>query len=590
MSSSFRGYGVLNVSNGLMSNQFTQSVITAEGFKPIPPPLKSPLPCPCLSSSSYDLGDQVKLDNRTSQMYSICVGSNEETTTTLSKLFHDHMKVNIEFVHLETVQQFLKGSYPQDSNFSTSFGHCDVLVNVLSERSNSVGARDRRCPGVCLPIPFAEVPLYWMLPPYKVDRPLTCSMSMPSVLSQPGFEPKNRSTAASANNFALMLQALARRRMEECSERGRWPMGTFNLEPINSSVIEWTNHSYLLPLKSSMEKRKVYGLIVWVGSTRRMDLSRHQTDMLTLQENHLNDSQKIFGWIANEDVYPCNPLDAHCPHKYGYHWMMPSTLMYYEGQKGYGCGQRRPLRAMTHVLLLFDPDFLFLVDDDTYVRVNHLFYGSPLSYVILGPMKTSKIAMGELTGGNKVTNHGFFFGGSGYLMGRGTLDALNSHVIAGPGLADKIRNEKHVNHLGLFEEAREMCNKSCSDCFEAEGDYSLHGVRQKANILVRLVDLCTNMLSESGTCYHSDHAISRCLIHAVYVDVWNVPCSGTSISTDPPFSTGMCMGVKNCTEDLLTCHRWWPDISFSDLPPIPYVPAHHAQGSLSTDTNITPGS
>jgi hypothetical protein len=46
---------------------------------------------------------------------------------------------------------------------------------------------------------------------------------------------------------------------------------------------------------------------------------------------------------------------------------------------------------------------------------------------------------------------------------------------------------------------------------------------------VRLVDLCTNVFSEEDTCYHSDHALSRCFAHAAYADIWNVKCQVNTI-------------------------------------------------------------
>ena len=54
----------------------------------------------------------------------------------------------------------------------------------------------------------------------------------------------------------------------------------------------------------------------------------------------------------------------------------------------------------------------------------------------------------------QVTNHGFFYGGGGYLMGRGVLDKLVNYTFTGPMVwADSIRNSKHMDHLGLMEEA-----------------------------------------------------------------------------------------------------------------------------------------
>ena len=57
-------------------------------------------------------------------------------------------------------------------------------------------------------------------------------------------------------------------------------------------------------------------------------------------------------------------------------------------------------------------------------------------------------------------------------------------------------------------------------------DYIVVGqwVTYFSSLQVRLVDLCTNVFSEEDTCYHSDHAMSRCFAHAAYADIWNVKC------------------------------------------------------------------
>lgn len=180
--------------------------------------------------------------------------------------------------------------------------------------------------------------------------------------------------------------------------------------------------------------------------------------------------------------------------------------------------------------------------------------------------------MGQLNGGNKVTKNGFFYGGAGYLMGRGLVDILNSHHLSGPGQEDHIRHSKHLDHLGVFEEANIAALSSCPDCIQFEGDLSdnIHGHGISAILQIRLVDLCTNMFSEESTCYHSDHAISRCLVHGAYADVWNIRCEGIKVIDDPPFTTGMCMGVEECRDDLLSCHRWWP-MTTPDLAPMPYM-------------------
>jgi hypothetical protein len=55
-------------------------------------------------------------------------------------------------------------------------------------------------------------------------------------------------------------------------------------------------------------------------------------------------------------------------------------------------------RALSHSLLLFDPDFLLLVDDDTYVNMDFLHFGSGvLSAFILKNLRDATV-MGQLNG------------------------------------------------------------------------------------------------------------------------------------------------------------------------------------------------
>ena len=152
-----------------------------------------------------------------------------------------------------------------------------------------------------------------------------------------------------------------------------------------------------------MKSNKFFSLFIYrlfsLGSKQRFNLLLAQTEILRLQGSLSNDSQKIFGWIASEDEYPCRKEFPGCKSQYAYHWMMPSTKMAYDGKTGWGCAQRRPLRALSHTLLLFDPEFVLVVDDDTYVNLNLLKYGTILSSVLLrDDIRQSAIAMGHLTG------------------------------------------------------------------------------------------------------------------------------------------------------------------------------------------------
>eukprot|EP01042_Synura_sphagnicola_P006136 gene6136-7832_t len=79
---------------------------------------------------------------------------------------------------------------------------------------------------------------------------------------------------------------------------------------------------------------------------------------------------------------------------------------------GWKCAQRRPLRALAHALALFDPNYVFLGDDDTYVNV-------PL----LQQFREAAIHRGMdsqlICYGSRICQGcDFFLGGTGYIFGR----------------------------------------------------------------------------------------------------------------------------------------------------------------------------
>ena len=114
---------------------------------------------------------------------------------------------------------------------------------------------------------------------------------------------------------------------------------------------------------------------------------------------------------------------------------------------------------MAHALLLYDPEFMFVADDDTYVNLKLMIPGGILFNMINNEFRNSPLVMGQLNGGNKITKQGFFFGGAGYLMGRAVIHRLLAHTLPGPVGPDHLRDQKHVNHLGVMEEAYPMHEK-----------------------------------------------------------------------------------------------------------------------------------
>merc|ERR1712146_44974 len=88
------------------------------------------------------------------------------------------------------------------------------------------------------------------------------------------------------------------------------------------------------------------------------------------------------------------------------------------------------------------------------------------------------------------------------------------------------------------------------------------GVRTWRRPWVYALLTCNSLMTGERTCYHSDHSMSRCLIHGAYSAPINADCwGGFAINNDEAHGTRvkMCMIVAVCdTSQHLTCHRYYP--------------------------------
>ena len=123
--------------------------------------------------------------------------------------------------------------------------------------------------------------------------------------------------------------------------------------------------------------------------------------------------------------------------------------------------------------------------------------------------------------------------------------------------------------LQIAYEAEVNSQESCPSCIASKPDNYTKEMagwpltRIELSGGTRLVDACMNMMSEEHTCYPSDHALSRCLIHGAYAAVIDVDCWGVNIQTSVGDETiGFCMGIDECKYSTqFTCHRWMADPS-----------------------------
>lgn len=570
--------------------------------------------CPCLPVADIDAA----VKKNAPSVPSICLVENDYS-----------LKLN--------VANFKMMKYSESQSVD-QFKGCDVLVNITA---SSVMRHKYECPESCEPFAYVEIENDWVTlnPSLNANATLTCSMKMSELAStivghHKGHDTGNGHSLPGSIPADVIIHEIAKRRMQECHEHHTWmqmnvhhdhsakhdPSLTPAATNINTIAAhdEHLHHGHHNKHKHyHVVKRKVYGLIIWVGSTSRPWLMLQQIQSLKGQPS--SDEEAIVGWMASEDQYPCRVGTTACfdqliKGQY-YHAGMPKTKMDLS-PSGWSCAQRRQLRALSHTLILFDPEFVLLVDDDTYVSVELLNYGTPLSHYILEEMKEKPIVHGEMQG-DRISKRGFFWGGAGYLIGRNVIERLTSYELNGPPeIDDSIRDLWRNLDLSFIREVYPLSQYFCpivnpdgtstgvtstsegkplggsdtpagqasitvaqhqkSTCLEVnynatggemmtEQLLSESGLKVKASLSIRLVELCANLLSGEHTCYHSDHAVTRCMVHAAYADVTHIYCGGSTLR--PGLLIGMCMGCEGCDHlHHITCHRWVASANDSRIP------------------------
>lgn len=557
--------------------------------------------CPCVSNAQY----KASIDNSNpKQHHLICLVDNEEAQILLRKYDSVHMKIHHRLVPANTTDYF---SAERSGEKQDTISDCDVVVHLT--RDETAAANKYSCPEMCLPVPITTLPLAWLLNSYVQPEdmwmPITCSMTFYELWNTTEFAEHHSSRtrqfhsseaavgtvakeassveeghsnsmgfanlpfsdrkrrqlyeAAADHQVAanmehehtsvgLMLKAIARRRIQECNERHLWSSGSTSV-----------SHDY-----RSVVPRKVHGLIIWVGSRSRYSLMQQQIEILSNQTMRTPE-RVLVGWMASEDQYGCAQGSTLCydvGHNGAYYPGMPQTRLNMAAA-GWACAQRRQLRAMAHTLLLYDPNFMLVVDDDTFVNMGMLEPGGKLDKFIRRHLNRENVVYGELNMGKKVTKRGFYYGGSGYLIGREVVESLNGYLIHGPGdESDGLKPAEYVSQLSVFNEAWAKARAHCKSCMRPAPDSPPIGrPNAVARLEVRLIEVCANLMSQEHTCFHSDHAVSRCLFYGANAHVGSVACHGGS-ELDPTtgLTVAMCMGTDICTREAhLTCHRWYPE-------------------------------
>lgn len=348
---------------------------------------------------------------------------------------------------------------------------CDVILKNKTDIHSH-----KYCPGECLPKPVIEI--HYAL-----------FFDFPSPIGHIGCS----TTDYSENNYLQIsdfLEDIFWKRVQECDERR-----------VSS-----------IPPKYQT-RQKVSSVFIWIGSVAQKEIIHAQTAVL--RRTPKTGPHAVVAWLAMDDLYSCRNGTWWCDYETGARYAegMPGTWLGRnpEVSEGYACAVRRPLRALAHVLLLYNPDTIFLGDDDTYV--NYPLFVTAMQR-LESRMVNEPIILGS--GYNK-----FLMGGAGYIFGKNILSILAD---------SNIKKSDHI--LSIVRQAERANLSSCElPCLPE----NTNNLRADAVISLkngRLIDLCTNLLADEYTCHNSDHSIPRCLIHGAYATILHVPC-GDASNNDP---------------------------------------------------------
>jgi uncharacterized protein YceK len=522
---------------------------------PVPNPLKG---CPCVSKDVYEQS----LKQYVHKVQTFCFVENKQSEEFLEQFDHRLMGIQHRVIPEASLNSY---NFNDTVTATAEMKGCDLVLNLLTEDDahatqstySKTGYDKYACPEMCMPVPIVELPLSWLLmatnPPSPDHsgqhelfsaRALTCSLTYRELWQDHELARHHHNAPKDSEHSHItmgnVLRLMARRRFEECNEQHLWQPGAM-----------------LVP-------RKVHGLILWIGSRTRYGLLRSQAEILRNQSS--DPDVRIMGWLASEDQYACKVGSSLCydvSSSNAYFPLMPSTRMNV-ASAGWSCAQRRMLRALQHAMLLFDPQFILVADDDTYVNIQMLNPGGRLDKYIRTELVSNNHVLGSLTLGKKVTKKGFYWGGAGYLFGRKTIENLNANVLHGPAAReDNYRDEGKMRYLHVMKQAYEESQKICKSCVTFATPPKMYNeemidiVGATANVSARVVEICTNLMSPEHTCYHSDHAMTRCLLYAANGYPIHSDCWGSPIGADK-VTVGMCMGTDVCGENQLTCHRFYP--------------------------------
>lgn len=169
------------------------------------------------------------------------------------------------------------------------------------------------------------------------------------------------------------------------------------------------------------------------------------------------------------------------------HCVMPQEYF------GWSCAQRRPLRALAHMLHMFAPQALIVLDDDTFLNMGIL--------KSLWPhfMKLSSADKPVVFGDNW---HQILLGGAGYLLLENSLNRLRGHFLHVPNDTWFPSRFRVNEEMGFFPKT--VCPRTCISKVNTKPPASSPPAALAAlhRIDNRVIDFCVNLFSSEHTCYH----------------------------------------------------------------------------------------
>ncbi len=403
------------------------------------------------------------------------------------------------------------------SNINICPGRCNMNETVYGSHVSA--------PEMLLPSALVNASIVNTAMIRQYTHTLTCSLSLNQYLRGKGLPTLD--TAHAVVSLTDVLLETYWRRLFECNEQKVWPSasrGHGEYQQVlkrdkarllgNKREKKSKNRHAGYSVKSgggTISRRKVQSVILWVGSTATLPLMRLQSQMLYGQARE--GSGAVIAWLADDSMYGCRRGST--PNYMGrvgnrqYHYLPTSDVV--QMGEGWACAQRRPLRALAHVLLLYDPHFLVLVDDDTLVnypllvhRYRKYIYPHSNTVNTLGSdrsmnTETDKAyVLGEFRGREgdwgHISRKGFFIGGSGYILNRAaikrlvskevfTLDNMGLHrgdggTTLAEGLernvSDAFRSTYQIERLSVFadlvQHAEEYCPKVYFDAKDPQAN------------------------------------------------------------------------------------------------------------------------